>query len=56
VSGSGKRCRARFFAVRQKMSRVFAHDFGKRRCEHLEAGGHAAGQSIPHPFTIDNVV
>src|SRR5260370_35039924 len=29
------------------MSRVFAGDFGKRRCEHLEAGGHAAIHIIP---------
>ncbi len=31
-----------FFAIRQNMSRSFAVDFGKRRCEQLEAGGHTA--------------
>jgi tetratricopeptide (TPR) repeat protein len=36
-----------FCAFWQNMSRVFAHDFGKRRCEHLEAGGHAAVHIIP---------
>jgi hypothetical protein len=31
-----------FSAVRQNLSRVFAADFGKKRCEQLGTGGHAA--------------
>ena len=36
------------------MSRLFAYDAGKRRCEHLEAGGHAALHIIPSlsPFAM----
>jgi hypothetical protein len=45
-----------FCAFRQNMSRVFARKFGKRRCEHLEAGGHTAEHTIPYPLTIGNVV
>jgi hypothetical protein len=36
----------------QNMSRVFAHDFGKRGCVHLEAGCHNAGQTIPSLLAV----
>src|SRR2546421_9068961 len=37
VSGPGKRCHARFLRLSAKDVTCFAHDFGKKRCEHLEA-------------------
>ncbi len=36
------------------MSHVSARDFGKRCCEHLEAGGHTAAHIIPSFFPVDN--
>jgi hypothetical protein len=35
------------------MPRVFAHDFGKRWCVHLEAGGHNTVQTIPSLSAVD---
>ena len=56
MSEPDKRCRAGFYAIRQNMSRDFADDFGKRRCEPLEAGGHAAVHIIPSLFSIGNAL
>ena len=43
-----------FSVIRQNMSRVFAIDFGKRRCEQLGTGGHTTVETIPYPLVFDN--
>ena len=45
-----------FYAFRQNRSRVFARDFGKKRCAHPEAGGHTVAYTIPYPPLFSNVL
>ena len=41
-----------FYDFRQNMSRTFAADFGKKRCEHLGTGGYAPAPIIPSLIAI----